>query len=216
MRRRAWATVLGVGFLQGAAASAQGIAQFRDDTATIEAGVLDALNQVRTDPASYAAKLRTYRSYFHDKLVSMPGADNDIETVEGIVPVDEAIALLDKQRPLKPIALGSTLRAGALDHVRDQGVTGATGHFDSKGLGPGQRNQKHGGGKQIAEVIAYGAATAIEVVRELIVDDGVSDRGHRVVMFAGHLRYAGIACGPHPVFGTMCVIDFSDTPDGNG
>ena len=55
-----------------------------------------------------------------------------------------------------------------------------------------------------------------DVIRQLIIDDGVADRGHRIVMFADHLRYAGVACGPHPEFGTMCVIDMADTPDAGG
>jgi hypothetical protein len=51
-------------------------------------------------------------------------------------------------------------------------------------------------------------------MRQLIVDDGVADRGHRSIVFSGELRYAGAACGPHPVYRTMCVIDLGVMPDG--
>jgi len=52
-------------------------------------------------------------------------------------------------------------------------------------------------------------------MRQLIVDDGVADRGHREIVYSAELRFAGAACGPHPVYGTMCVIDLGVTPDGH-
>ncbi len=187
---------------------------FKDDIATIESEVLAALSAARVSPVDYAKALKRYRGFFHANLVTMPGASVDFETEEGVVPVDEAIGFLTQQPPLAALAPGTTLADAARDHVVEQGKTGRTGHFSADGSGPAERNVRHGGGKQIAEVIAYGATDAVDVIRQLIVDDGVRDRGHRVLMYADHLRYAGVACGPHPEFGTMCVIDMSDTPDG--
>ena len=34
-------------------------------------------------------------------------------------------------------------------------------------------------------------------------------RGHRANIFSSAFRLAGAACGPHPAFGTACVIDFA-------
>jgi uncharacterized protein YkwD len=62
-------------------------------------------------------------------------------------------------------------------------------------------------------VIAYGPVDAIDAVRQLIVDDGVQDRGHRVIIFSPELKFAGVSCGKHPEFQTMCVIDMSISPD---
>ena len=67
----------------------------------------------------------------------------------------------------------------------------------------------------MAEDLAYGPATAIDVVRELIIDDGVRDRGHRKAIFLPALRVVGVACGPHAAYGTMCAIDFADAMDPN-
>jgi uncharacterized protein YkwD len=187
---------------------------FKGDISTIESEVLVALSAARMSPSDYAKTLRRYRGFFHANVVTMPGATTDFETEEGVVPVDEAIAFLTQQPPLVALEKGTTLVDAARDHVREQGSTGRTGHYSADGSGPAERNVRHGGGKQIAEVIAYGATDAIDVIRQLIVDDGVRDRGHRVLIYADHLRYAGVACGPHPEFGTMCVIDMSDTPDG--
>ena len=62
-----------------------------------------------------------------------------------------------------------------------------------------------------AEAISYGYQNPRDVVRQLIVDDGVQGRGHRKVLFDSLLRFAGVGCGPHRVYGAMCVIDFSGT-----
>jgi len=48
----------------------------------------------------------------------------------------------------------------------------------------------------------------------LIVDDGVADRGHRTLVYSPELRYAGVSCGPHPIYRTVCVIDLGITADG--
>jgi len=47
------------------------------------------------------------------------------------------------------------------------------------------------------------------MVMQLIIDDGVKGRGHRKNIFAKGFATAGVACGTHPRFDTMCVIDFS-------
>ena len=196
------------------AVRAQDAPGFKEDVATVEAQVLAAFNAARAKPPTYADSLKIYRGYFHANIVTMPNSTTDFETEEGVAPVDEAIAFLGGHAPLEQLAPGQALREAAVDHVKEQGSTGRTGHFSADGSGPAERTIRHGGGKQVAEVIAYGATDAVDVIRQLIVDDGVRDRGHRVIMFADHLRYAGVACGPHPEFGTMCVIDMADTPDG--
>lgn len=184
------------------------------DKTKLEHDVLAALNAARTDPSAYAGTLKTYRGYFKANIVVMPGNPVDYETVEGPVPVDEAINFLGGQPMLQALAPGDVLAAAAADHVAEQSVSGRTGHYSADGSSPGDRVVKHGGGALVAEVIAYGAVDAADVIRQLIVDDGVPDRGHRGVIFTPHLRYAGVACGPHPEFKMMCVIDMADTPDG--
>jgi hypothetical protein len=189
-------------------------AQLPIDKTKLEQDVLAALNAARTDPAAYAGSLKTYRGYFKANIVVMPGNPVDYETVEGTAPVDEAISFLGGQATLGALTPGEVLAAAAADHVAEQSVSGRTGHYSADGSSPGDRVAKRGGGALVAEVIAYGAVDAADVIRQLIVDDGVPDRGHRGVIFTPHLRYAGVACGPHPEFKMMCVIDMADTPDG--
>jgi uncharacterized protein YkwD len=178
-----------------------------------ERQVLDVLNQARTNPIAYAETLKRYRTYFHAKVVSLPDAAADIETEEGVAVVDETIDFLKRQAALGPVATSPLLEGSASDHVRDQGASGETGHDGSDGSSPSQRVRRRGGGAYVAEVIAYGPVDAVDAVRQLIVDDGVQDRGHRVIIFSPELKFAGVSCGKHPEFETMCVIDLAATPD---
>ena len=59
------------------------------------------------------------------------------------------------------------------------------------------------------EDVAYGAHTAEQIVYNLVVDDGVRDRGHRRNIMQTMFSEAGVSVGSHPVYGTMCVIDFA-------
>ncbi len=178
-----------------------------------EQQVLAALNAARTDPAAYAAGLKQYRTYFHANLLRYPGQSADIETEEGVAVVDEAIAFLKRQAPLAPVESAPLFAASARDLVLDQ-AQGGTGHESSDGSSPADRAKRHGGGGFVAEVIAYGPVDAADVVRQLIIDDGVADRGHRSILYSPELRFAGVACGPHPEYRTMCVIDLGVTADG--
>jgi len=196
------------------ACSGPALAQAPVDAARLERDVLTTLNAARSDPATYSGGLKAYRGFFKANVVSIPGNLIDFETVEGTVPVDEAITYLGGQKALGTLAPSELLAAAAADHVAEQSVSGRTGHFGADGSAPSDRVMKRGGGALVAEVIAYGAVDAADVIRQLIVDDGVPDRGHRTMLFAVHLRYAGVACGPHPEFKTMCVIDMADTSDG--
>jgi hypothetical protein len=47
------------------------------------------------------------------------------------------------------------------------------------------------------------------VVIDLIVDDGVKDRGHRHNIFDPLAKVVGVACGRHDTYGYMCVMDFA-------
>jgi uncharacterized protein YkwD len=178
-----------------------------------ERAVLAALNAARADPLAYARALERYRGYFHANLVRYPGLESDLETEEGVVAVDEAIAVLHRQKGLAPVRDAPLLAASAADLVAGQ-AGGGTGHEGDDGASPADRVRRRGGGGYVAEVIAYGPVDAADVVRQLIVDDGVADRGHRNILYSPELRFAGVACGPHPEYRTMCVIDLGVAADG--
>ncbi len=180
-----------------------------------EEGVFAELNRFRSDPAGYADYLRDYRPRFEGKLlIGEDDSEIDIMTREGVAAVDEAIRDLRREKPLPTLAWSDPLARAAADHVAVQSRSGAVGHY-TRGSGPGERMKARGGGPYVSEVITYGHHTPEGVVDQLLIDDGVPDRGHRHSLLRPAHRYAGIACGRHPVHRTMCVTLMSGTRDGS-
>ena len=180
-----------------------------------EEGVFAELNRFRSDPAGYADYLRDYRPRFEGKLlIGEDDSEIDIMTREGVAAVDEAIRDLRREKPLPTLAWSDPLARAAADHVAVQSRSGAVGHY-TRGSGPGERMKARGGGPYVSEVITYGHHTPEGVVDQLLIDDGVPDRGHRHSLRRPAHRYAGIACGRHPVHRTMCVTLMSQTRDGS-
>lgn len=172
--------------------------------------VLAEINLARTAPGTYAGFLRGFRSRFQGKEYLLPGSDVRIRTREGAAAVDEAIKFLSRQKPLPPLTWSDGLAAAAAEHVYDQGRSGATGHKGRRGSGMRERIERHGEWEgSIGENIGYGPKDPRNMVMQLIIDDGVPGRGHRINTFSKAFKTAGVACGPHPRFGTMCVIDFA-------
>lgn len=60
-----------------------------------------------------------------------------------------------------------------------------------------------------AENILSGSKNAIESVLNLIIDDGVSNRGHRKNMLAEAHRTIGVASEPHPSLGIIVVCNYA-------
>ena len=172
--------------------------------------VLAEINLARTAPRTYAGYVREFRGRFRGKLYSPPGSNFRVTTKEGRGAVDEAIKYLSRQKPLPPLGWSDGLAAAAAELAEEQGRSGAIGHVGRQSRGMKQRIERHGRWeRQIGENIGYGPDGAREMVMQLIIDDGVKGRGHRKNIFANAFTTAGVACGPHPRYETMCVIDFS-------
>lgn len=172
--------------------------------------VLEEINQARAKPLHYADYIREWRKHFKGKFYQLPGTSFLRQTREGIAALNEAIEFLNWQKPLPPLDWSPGLAAAAAELIREQGKTGATGHEGRQSGGMTERIKRHGTWEgQIGENIAYVPNEPRLLVMQLIVDDGVPDRGHRKNLFNPHFKEAGVACGPHTRFGTMCVADFS-------
>lgn len=172
--------------------------------------VLAEINLARTAPRSYAGFLREFRGRFQGKSYSQPGSRVRVQTSEGVAAVDEAIRYLSRQKPLPALTWSDGLAAAAGELASEQSSSGATGHTGVQSRGMRERIERQGKWEgRIGENIAYGPEDARGMVMQLIIDDGVADRGHRRNQFNSAFGTAGVACGTHPRFGSMCVIDFA-------
>jgi uncharacterized protein YkwD len=178
----------------------------------LESEILSELNVARTDPAKYAEHLATLLPLYTGTLFQRPGARFAIQTHEGVLAVREAIDALRREKPVPPLALDKWLSKAALDHATDQGQTGELGHGGSDKSGPGDRANRYGSWiGTFSENIAYGAdVSGYDVIDDLLIDDGVSSRGHRHNIFDPRVHVVGIGCGPHPKYTVVCVIDQAD------
>mmetsp|Transcript_27147 Transcript_27147/g.26191 ORF Transcript_27147/g.26191 Transcript_27147/m.26191 type:complete len:107 (-) Transcript_27147:169-489(-) len=73
-----------------------------------------------------------------------------------------------------------------------------------------ERIQKYGNiVESFGENLSFGCDTAEEVVLQLIVDDGVANRGHRENIFKPAFKVIGIAGGQHAKFHHMVCMEFA-------
>ena len=103
------------------------------------------------------------------------------------------------------------LSLAARDHVADTGPKGIIGHTGSDGSTMAQRINRYGTWRVGAsENISYGLNTARDIVVQLLIDDGVAGRGHRINIMNENSRFIGIAAGSHTRYSFMCVQNFAN------
>lgn len=177
-----------------------------------EREVLAEINLMRRDPARYARlRLEPLRACFHGKLFFQPGVTAlPLRTREGVAALDECIRELENTEPMPPLSPSGGLTLAAREMTREQGATTRTGHIGSHGSTMPERIERYGQWRNaIAENISYGLQTPREIVAFLLIDDGVSDRGHRKNLLNGKLNRVGVSIGPHRRYNAMCVMDFA-------
>jgi uncharacterized protein YkwD len=175
----------------------------------LEEDLFEEINLARTDPGTYMTFLKEFRGRYAGKKIRLPG-NLIILSREGVQAVDEAFQALNDTNPMSPLKWSRGMSMAAGDHVEEQGRTGKVGHPSADGSQPWDRIKRYGTARGlIGENIAYGKLSARIMVLGLIIDDGIPDRGHRKNIFNPKFGIAGIACGDHPRFGIMCVIDFA-------
>ncbi|MCE5326736.1 MAG: CAP domain-containing protein [Planctomycetaceae bacterium] len=175
----------------------------------MERAVIAEMNLARTDPLFYAQLVKGFRARMRGNIfISAEG--HKIRTKEGVAVLDETIAYLEKVTKAPPLAPSQALALAATEHAKDTGPKGMTGHTGTDGSSAKQRISRHGKPQHCSgENISYGPTTAREIVLQLIIDDGVPSRGHRLNIYEKGFKLAGVAIAPHSHYGTMCVIDYA-------
>lgn len=175
-----------------------------------ERAVVQEMSDARVQPKAYARHLRELRPHFEGTLWNRPGRA-PLRTEEGVKALDEAIAFLEAQRPAGPLRFNEGLALAARRHARDIGPRGGLEHVGSDGARLSERLNRlgtwHG---LIAENISTLEEEPRQVVIQLLVDDGVPGRGHRLNIFNPDLHQAGAGSAPHRDFRVVTVIDYAD------
>ncbi len=176
----------------------------------LEKEVIYEINLFRSNPAEYAKKYIAPLSRHYDhNILHYPG-DKSIRTVEGVRALNECVRELKRSSAKPLIYPDRALTQSAEDHQRDQQKSGRTGHTGSDRSDLRQRIERYGQWQtRIGENIAYGNSSARQIVVFLLIDDGVRNRGHRATLLNPDFKVVGVACGLHPVYETMCVLDFA-------
>jgi uncharacterized protein YkwD len=181
------------------------------EVTALERSVFEELNYARTRPRELAKHLQSMRPHFDGMLMKLPGRDVAVQTQEGVAALDEAIDYLNSAAPLPSFQrISAGMSRAARDHVRDSGRRGSIGHLGSDGSTLASRLDRHGEWRHSSgENINYFARNARDVVVQLIIDDGVPDRGHRTNIYKKDFNVVGIASGAHATHEFMVVVTFA-------
>lgn len=192
-------------------------AEFLDDQ---ELELVAEANRLRDNPAAYADELENLVQYFDGNLLRLPGLP-PLETIEGATAVKEAIAALRQRDRLPLLPLSNGLSLAARDHARDLGSSGRGGHIGRDRSTPFERMNRYGlwdatPRATAGENIGFSPwVSAYWHILQWVIDDGVSNRGHREALLRPYFQFTGVACHSH-AYGNVCVMTYaSDYSEGN-
>jgi hypothetical protein len=183
---------------------------------SVEKDIILELNKVRSNPQKYAEmyikpRLALFdgKSPFGPNSYKLPSGTY-MTTAEGARGVQECYDALKASAVSPLLAPSRGMSRAAKDHVSDQGPKGTTGHNSSNGNSPWDRLNRYGKWeKNVGENIDYGSSTGRDIVAQLLIDDGVSSRGHRKNNMSKDFAFVGVAVGSHKTYGMMAVLDFA-------
>lgn len=171
--------------------------------------LLKACNVLRSNPKAFIDKLESTMKQFKGTILAKPG-EYAIQTNEGKEAFIDAINFLKKQNPVATLQYDERLERSARDHVNDLGPKGLASHEGSNGASIYDRIEKYCEWDKIcSEIIDLGGKTAEDILVNIIVDDGVPDRGHRRTLFNEELKFVGCMSGPHKDFGIITVLNYA-------
>ncbi len=176
----------------------------------LEKDVILHLNMARTDPVSYAHDFIEPRLEYFTGMLYRELEEPSLITREGAEAVEECVSDMEDTDLMNSLVPSEGISLAALDHALDLSLTGETGHIGSDRSEFSTRIERYGQWIfSIGEVISYGPTTGREIVVGLLIDDGVSDRGHRTSILNPDFSLVGIAIEEHPAYGNVCVIEFA-------
>ena len=180
--------------------------------------IFNEINKVRRNPQYIIPHLIKMKQFYKHKEYRNPILNYYILTEEGVEAVKEAIKFVKIQKSLKPLIRFNELDNSANELVEFLLKTGKM-EVDEKRdkeermeIRIRKHFKKQGG---LAENISFGWSNAIDIVLQMIIDDGVKSRGHCKNLFAEHFNFIGVFSGDHKVLEHCSVIEFFGEPVNN-
>lgn len=179
---------------------------------TLARKVMGEHNKLRKSPKSYIPVLERYLSKLDPKGNIKNGCGHNCTkmTMEGKASVRAAIRFLRNQKPLPPLKYNKVLSDLAKTHANYQ-ISGHVGHNGAGGITLMKRIEGALPGTiAYGENLSYGQTKyAQEIVRDLLIDDGVPDRAGRKILLSSTFDAAGVGCGPHKLYKVVCVLNYA-------
>lgn len=156
-----------------------------------EKKIIFYMNLARINPKKFDSSiLKTYLN------------DENIENSNAIKSLHEDLKSL---KPLEEFYVDEELQVLAVNYATSSGAKGQVGHF--------QFNQRFikvlKQGKYCGENCQYGYNSAINIVMDLLIDEGIEDYGHRKNILNTKFKLVGVAIRPHKKYNDCTVIEFS-------
>lgn len=180
--------------------------------------IFNEINKIRKNPQYIVPHLIKMKQFYKHKEYRNPLLNYYVLTEEGVDAVKDAIKYIKTQKSLKPLIRYEELNNSACELVKFLSNTGKmeVDEIIDKEKLMENRMRKHfkkqGG---LAENISFGWSNAIDIILQMIIDDGVKSRGHCKNLFAEHFNFIGIFSGYHKVFEHCTVIEFFGEPVNN-
>lgn len=167
-------------------------------------------NKIREDPQSFIEQLENSKKYYKDNKVYYPEGEQPIQTYEGKEGVDETILYLKKQNQVKRLEKDDYIKKACEDHIKDIGERGMTSHIGSNGSTISDRLEKYCEWEgACGESLDFGFNKAENIIINLLVDDGVTNKAQRKNFFNENFEKIGIAVGSHKTYGICVCIGYA-------
>ena len=155
-----------------------------------ERELLDLVNYCRTSPEEFAIR------------IAIPYIES--HNLKQLSESKSLIRALKKQKPLNPLTHTDDLYTMATEYATEMGKKGFSGHRNYSSRFK-QNSVKY---TYTGENCSYGYDTPVDILMQLLIDQGVPDYGHRKNLLSHQFNYIGIAIQPHKKTTWTCVMNF--------
>jgi uncharacterized protein YkwD len=151
-----------------------------------EKNVIWVLNMIRLDPQLFLNSILMKANFFGQNKSSSY--------------FTSLIADVKKLKPDEsPLVYDSSAFVSARCHAIQAGKRGYVGH---------ERTKSDCVEDFYAECCEYGNVSALNILINLLIDDGVESLGHRITCLSPNFDKLGVSIQPHKTYGTNTVMDF--------